>query len=238
MLNRSWLVALALVIGSSLVWAGPAFAKKNKSSDESADEGSEDFDPENIDECKIESVNALSSKTEKLAGDWSSLKGKVDGIPTKIGEAAGKEVATVDAAIEEILALELPLTVDVSSMKVSVDKEGLEGKKAAVAEAIEEVANEVKSVPGDATAVSDAAVALGTEISELIPNLASEFKGNPIQAAAEIPKATKILKNQVDYLTGLPDEIKSTVEMVPAFFEGLAEAAKATKSEVEEAATE
>ncbi len=236
MLRRNGLVLMALTIGMSLLLAGPAFAKKAK--DSGSDSGSSEFDPENIDECKIQSVNALSAKTEGLATEWGGLKGKVDAIPTKIGEAAGKEVATVDAALEEIIALELPLKVDVAALSVSFDKEGMDEKKAAVCTAIEEVANEIKSVPDDATVVSDKAVALGTEISAFIPGVAGEFKGNPLQAAAEVPKATQILKGQVDYLTALPDEIKVTAEMVPAFFEGLAKAATDTADTVEEAAAE
>lgn len=237
MLRRNGLILMALTIGMSLLLAGPAFAKKSNK-DSGDDKGSSEFDPENIDECGIQSVNALSVKTEGLATDWSGLKVKVDGIPTRIGEAAGSEVATIDAALEEIIALELPLKIDVAAMSVSIDKEGLDDKKTAMATAVEEVANEIKSVPDAATAVSEKAVALGSEIAAFIPGVAGEFKGSPLKAAMEVPKATTILKGQVDYLTALPEEIKTTVEMIPAFFEGLAAAAVDTAGAVEEAATE
>lgn len=190
-----------------------------------------DFDATDIDECKIESVNQLSEKTEALATQWSGLRGTVDGIPTKIGEAAGEEVNNVEAAIEKIIALDLPITVDVAAMSVGVDKEGLSAEQQTMAAAIEQLAADLKAVPADAASVSEKAVQLGTEISAFIPGVASEFKGNPIQAAVEVPKATGILKGQIEYLTALPEEIKSTVESVGTFFEGLASAAKAAAGE-------
>ncbi len=231
MTRKNLLMLLVLALATALVL--PAAAKK--SSGDAAED--EEFDAENIDECKIESVNRLSTRTEGLAEQWGELRGRIDPVPGQIGEAVGKEIGNFDQAVEEIIALELPLTVDLTGPKVSVDRENLDEKQTAAADVLEELTAQLDDVPAEGQRVIERATELGGECADLIPNVATEFKGNPLQAAIEVPKATQILKGQVEFLGGLPGEVESTVGQVQTFFEALAAAAEANAAEAAEAAT-
>jgi len=171
-------------------------------------------------------VDALSEKTEDLATKWSGPRDAVAGIPAAIGTAAGAEIDNVEAAIAEIVSLQLPLKVDVVNMSVSIDQENLDEKQAAVAAALEEVVGEVAKVPENSVALGEAAVALGEEAVNLSQTLPSEIQSNPM-LALKGPKAIECVAQQVEWLTtNLPEEIKLTGDTVKAFFEGLAEAAQ------------
>ena len=208
--NLSMLIALAL----SLVIALPAFSKKSEE---------EEFDATEIDECKIETVNRLSQKTEALANNWEGIRGTVRGIPERISTATGKDnVDSLEAAMNEIIALELPVTVDVATMNVAVSRDNLTDEQAKVADELEALSNDLKKAPESIAQLPQQCQELGSELSSFVPNIASEFQGNPIQAAVEVPKATKILKGQIEYLTNLPEEIKATGDDLKAFFEGIA----------------
>jgi hypothetical protein len=231
MKNKNLLMLMALTLATVLVL--PALAKKG-SGDAAEDE---EFDAENIDECKIESVNRLSTRTESLAQQWGELRGKVDPVPGQIGAAVGKEVANFDQAVEELIALELPLTVDLTGPRISVDRENLDEKQTAAADVLDELSGQLGVVPAEGQRVIERATELGGECADLIPNVATEFKGNPLQAAIEIPKATQILKGQVEFLGGLPGEVESTVGQVQTFFEALAAASEAQAAAAAEAAS-
>lgn len=209
--NLSMLIALAL----SLVIALPALAKKSSEPEE--------YDPTDIDECKIETVNRLSEKTEALATNWQGIRGTVRGIPERIGTATGKDnLDSLEAAMNEIVALELPVTVDVATMNIAVSRDNLTEEQAKVADELEALSKDLKEAPMKIAELPGQTQALISELQNFIPNIASEFQGNPIQAAVEVPKATQILKGQVDYLIALPEEIKATGDDLKAFFEGIA----------------
>jgi hypothetical protein len=208
--NLNLLIALAL----SLVIALPALAKK--SSDE-------EYDATDIGECKIETVNRLSEKTEALATNWQGIRGTVRSIPERIGTATGKDnVDSLETAMNEIIALELPVTVDMATMKLDVSRDNLTEEQAKVADELEALSEELKKAPAAIAELPGQTQALITELQNFVPNIASEFQGNPIQAAVEVPKATQILKGQIDYLIALPEEIEATGNDLKAFFEGIA----------------
>ena len=212
MLKRSFLLLFAAVICSALVM--PAMAKKKK-----------DFDPTDIGDTGISSVDKLSEKTEALATKWSGPRDSVAGIPAAIGTAVGGEIDNVEAAVAEIAALQLPLKVDVVNFSVSIDQENLDEKQAAVAAALEEVVAEVSGVPAASVELGEAAVALGEEAVNLSQTLPGEIQSNPM-LALKGPKAIESVAQQVEWLTtNLPEEIKLTGDTMKAFFEGLAAAA-------------
>ncbi len=208
--NLSMWIALAL----SLVIALPAFAKKSDD---------EDYDATDIDECKIETVNNLSEKTEALATNWQGIRGTVAGIPDRIGTATGKDnIDSLETAMNEIIALELPVTVDVATMDIAVSRDNLTEEQAKVADELESLSKDLKEAPNKIAELPGQTQALVSELQNFLPNIASEFQGNPIQAAVEVPKATQILKGQIDYLIALPEEIEATGNDLKAFFEGIA----------------
>ena len=203
MVHRNLFVLLALGALIALI-AAPASAKKDT-----------EFNPTEIKRIKVASVDGLSDKIEGLAGEWGEVRGIVDGIPGKVGEAAGEEITSVDKAVEKIIALDLPLTVTIAPFGLNVDKEGLEGQKAEMAAVIEGLGAELGRVPDGCAAM----VARGAELMLAL-------------------KATGVVTQQVKYLTQtFPHEVEETGNTAKLFFESLAAAAKDTAAAVEEATT-
>ena len=218
MVRRNLFVLLALGALIALI-AAPASAKKDT-----------EFNPTEIKRIKVASVDGLSDKIEGLAGEWGEVRGIVDGIPGKVGEAAGEEITSVDKAVEKIIALDLPLTVTIAPFGLNVDKEGLEGQKAEMAAVIEGLGAELGRVPDRCAAIG----ARGAELAPQAQAVGVDIAADPMLAL----KATGVVTQQIKYLTQtFPHEVEETGNTVKLFFEILAAAAKDTGSAVEEAAT-
>ncbi len=218
MLRRNLFALLALGALVTLI-AGPASAKKESN-----------FEPTEIKRIKVGSVDGMSEQIEGLATEWGEIRGIVDGIPGKVGEAAGEEISSIDQAVEKIIALDLPLSVSVAPFGINVDKEGLEGQKAEMAAVIEELGAELGKVPDRCAGMGEKGAAMVPQVMEI----QADITADPMLAL----KAAGVVTSQVKYLTKtFPEEVEATGETVKVFFESLAAQAKETGAAVEEAAT-
>lgn len=221
----------ALIIGCTLV-AGPALAGDDK-----------EFDATKIERCKVDSVNDVAEKTEGVAAQWGEVRGKVDAIPGAIGEATGSTIENVDGAVEELLALNLPIKFDVGAMKLEVDKENLDEKQQKAADALDKLMADLQEVPDSLTEIATKAAEVGVEASEVgteVADKASEAGSNPLKAVKLAPyvAAAPVITSIVKWLTEtLPAEVESTKTTLDGFFAGMGKMAEAAAASAAEAAT-
>jgi len=228
-MRNTLLLMAALMLGLTLV-ASPAQA-------------GDDFDATKIERCKVDSVNDVAEKTEAVAAQWGEVRGKVDAIPGSIGTATGSSVETVDKAVEELLALNLPVTFDVASVKLVVNKENLDEKQTAVADALDGLMADLKEVPANIVEIGTKAGEVGAEAAEVgteVAGKASEAGSNPLKAVKLAPyvAAAPVIASITKYLTEkLPEEIKTTQGTLDSFFAGMGKMAEAAAANAVEAAT-
>jgi hypothetical protein len=205
--------------------------------------GDKDFDATKIERCKVDSVNDVAEKTEGVAAQWGEVRSKVDAIPGSIGEATGSTIENVDGAVEDLLALNLPITFDVASMKLAVDKEGLDEKQTKAADALDGLMTDLKDVPAAFVEIGTKAGEVGAEAAEVgaeVAGKASEAGSNPLKAVKLAPyvAAAPVIASITKWLTEtLPAEVEATKVTLDGFFAGLGKMAEAAAANAAEAAT-
>lgn len=203
----------------------------------------EEFDATKIERCKVDSVNDVAEKTEGLAAQWGEVRTKVDAIPGAIGEATGSQIDNVDGAVEDLLALNLPVTFDVAGLNLALDRENLDEKQTKAADALDTLMADLATVPDALTEMVTKSAEIGAEATEVgteVADKAAQAGNNPIKAVKLAPyvAALPVIKSMGDWLTKtLPAEIESSKTTLDGFFAGLGKMAEATVAAAAEAAT-